>query len=223
MKRILQLFKSSDGQAMAEFAVVFPVQLLCTLGIIQFALVLVARDVVNYAAQAAARAELVGEDTQRAAAMICSTVTGATLGKRDVRLEPGLGTTAWEQTDTLGSSVSFPGWSEPIPGVTGRPGDDIVLPGWGKLQGSAHALLKTHTHTAIAHDDDSDFVEVQVLYEYELIIPGVNWVFSSHRIGGSPHLGIVRTARAPRNWAADSVGKEPYQHPEIPDMEDDDP
>lgn len=219
MKRIPQLFKSSDGQALVEFAVVFPIQLLFTLGIIQLALVLVARNVVNYAAQAAARAELVGEDSQRAAAMICSPVTGTTLGKRDVRFEPGFGGTAWEQKDKLGRSISFPGWSEPIPAETGIAGSDIVLPGWGRLRKSAYSLLKTHTHATIPHDEDSDFVEVQVLYEYELPIPAINWVFSSHRIGGAPHLGIVRTARAPKPWAGDNIGKS--EHPIIPDMEDD--
>ena len=219
MKKFLQRLKSSDGQALAEFAVVFPVQLLITLGIIQYALVLVARDVVNYAAHAAARAELVGEDTHRAAAMICSPITGTSKGARDVRLEPGYGGTAYEKEDQYGESISFPGWSSPLIPVTGPTPDDVVLPGWGRLKKSGVALLKTHTETKVAREEDEDFVEVQILYEYELPIPAVNWVFSSHRIGGHPHLGIVRTARAPKPWVNDDDAGKTDTHPPIPDVE----
>jgi len=96
-----------------------------------------------------------------------------------------------------------------------------MLPGWGRLENSGMALLKTHTHVNVPRDDqDADFVEVQVLHEYELTIPAVNWVLSSHRVGGHPHLGIVRTARAPKPWVNDDAGKDP--HPPIPDMKTED-
>jgi hypothetical protein len=43
-------------------------------------------------------------------------------------------------------------------------------------------------------------------------------VFSSHRIGGHPHLGIVRTARVPHMWVGDTDDTHP--HPPIRDIED---
>jgi len=219
--KLLKRLQSPDGQALAEFAVVFPVQLLVTLGIIQLALVLVARDVVNYAAHMAARAELVGQEPTVAAAMVCSPITGTSVGARTVRMVPGLGTTAYEQRTAYGSSISFPHWDDPLPSNTGLPGDDMELPGWGRLRKSGVSLLKTHTEVIQPRNGDKDYVEVRVLYEYELPIPAVNWLFSSHRIGGSPHLGIVRTARVPRPWFNDTRGKTP--HPVIPDMDEGSP
>ena len=56
------------GQALAEWAVVLPAVLLLTLGIIQFALVLIGKTVVNHAAFAATRAQRVGENPADAAA-----------------------------------------------------------------------------------------------------------------------------------------------------------
>jgi len=51
-----------------------------------------------------------------------------------------------------------------------------------------------------------------VLYEFELIIPAVNWVFSTHRIAGHPHLGLLRTARLPKQWVNDDSGVEPHDY-----------
>ena len=214
MKRLAAIFRSNDAQALAEWAVVFPVQLFITLGVVQLALVLVARDVVSYAAHSAARAEVVGADSQKAAAMICSAITWTTHGMRDYPVDPGFGLTV--KAERLPKTLSFPAWLGPQPsGDTGtpRPEDDIALPGWGKLENSNLALLKTHTFTTAKRSDHADFVEVQVLYEYELIIPAVNWAFSTHRINGHPHLGIVRTARVPKPWVDDERGAIP--HPEI--------
>ncbi len=61
---------------MVETAIAFPVQLLITLAIMQFCLIAGAKQVVNYAAHAAARAALVDLDHQRAAALVCSPIAG---------------------------------------------------------------------------------------------------------------------------------------------------
>ena len=81
------------GQAMVEFAIVFPIQLFLTLAMMQLAHFMIAKLVVNHAAYASARAALViregvdsdGNDWQvrasdavnRAAITICSPITGA--------------------------------------------------------------------------------------------------------------------------------------------------
>jgi len=218
MKKIIRFFRANEAQALAEFAVVFPVQLFITLAVVQLALVIAARDVVHYAAHAAARAELTGESPHQAAAMACSSVTGPALGRRDVRYDPGMiGVT--NEGPERGTSISFPHWADPIAGDTGPAEPDVVLPGWGPLQNSGRSLCKTHTHIwQHGRDNATDFVEVQVLHEYQLSIPVVNWIFSTHRIAGQPHLGIVRSARVPKPWANDEDDVVP--HPVIPDMEE---
>jgi len=212
MKQIMRLLKSDNAQALAEFAVVFPVQLLITLGIAQFALVMYARDIVTYAAHQAAWAERVGEDSHAAAYTVCSPITGKTTGDRQGRYEPA-------NTFSPGSSsgATFR-WSDAIAGQTGTGGADAVYPGWGRLRRSGISALKTHIRVITPHTEDEDYVEVSVMHEYELIIPFVNWIFSSHRIGGVPHLGIVRTARAQKYSAGHQ--EDAQTHPPIREMED---
>ena len=63
-------FRGERGQALVEYAIVFPIQLMMTLAIIQLAQIFVAKQVVEYAAFCGARANLVGlpeTDVQRAA------------------------------------------------------------------------------------------------------------------------------------------------------------
>ena len=91
----LRQFSSSHserGQAIAEFAIAFPILLLIVLGIIQISLMFVARGVVEYAAYAAARAEVVGEDPAHAAQFVCSAISGPSY-------TPGTGRT-----------ITVPGW-----------------------------------------------------------------------------------------------------------------
>lgn len=65
MKRL----NDTKGQALVEFALVFPLQLVVVLFILQMALIQVGRAVVGYAAYCAARAEIMGQDPQEAAAI----------------------------------------------------------------------------------------------------------------------------------------------------------
>ncbi|RME05120.1 MAG: hypothetical protein D6805_00685 [Planctomycetota bacterium] len=69
-----RVMRREDGQAMVEFVLVFPVQLLFTLGIIQICLLFIGKQITEYAAFCAARAALVGEDAKKAAVLACSTV-----------------------------------------------------------------------------------------------------------------------------------------------------
>ena len=88
----MSLLKKQDGQAVVEFAMIFPVQLLVTLIILQLAFLYVASQVVSYAAFAAARAELVGESAEDAADAICTPVAGI----RDL--------------SAMGPPIQYPGW-----------------------------------------------------------------------------------------------------------------
>lgn len=64
------------GQALVEFAIVFPLQLLIVLGLLQLMQILVAKEMLTWAAFAAARAELVGESGQEAASLVMAPVSG---------------------------------------------------------------------------------------------------------------------------------------------------
>ncbi|MFW6162736.1 MAG: TadE/TadG family type IV pilus assembly protein [Planctomycetota bacterium] len=68
--------RDERAQVMVETAIAFPVQLLITLGIMQFCLIAGGKQIVNCAAHAAARAALVDLDTNRAAALVCSPIAG---------------------------------------------------------------------------------------------------------------------------------------------------
>ena len=72
--------RRSAGQALVEYAIVFPIQLIITLAIIQLAHIFIARQVLDYAAFCAARARLVGlglAESRRAALIPISAIAGA--------------------------------------------------------------------------------------------------------------------------------------------------
>lgn len=96
-----------SGQAVAEFALAFPLLLLIVLGVIQISLMFVARAVVEYAAFAAARAEIVGEDPQRAAEMVCSCIAGPsyTQGTGKTFSVPGWGVLPRSESSSIKTSV----------------------------------------------------------------------------------------------------------------------
>jgi len=115
--------RGEGAQAMVEFAFAFPLQLLIMFAIMQLALIYVARQVVTYASYSAARAAMVTVDPRdaarraaRAAALVCSPITGGTVA--------GSAFTAGELTS---------------------PPNMIHIPGWGYLPKSGVSLqLKTY-------------------------------------------------------------------------------
>ena len=98
------------GQVLVEAAIAFPIQLLITLAIMQYCLIAVGKQVVNYAAHAAARAMLVGEDPQRAAAFICSPIAGSNCvpGLADPIYVPGWGNLRRSRQSQLKTVVGPP-------------------------------------------------------------------------------------------------------------------
>jgi hypothetical protein len=57
------------GQALVEFALIFPLQLMIVMCILEVSMILVGRSVVSYAAYCAAHAEVLGQDPQEAASI----------------------------------------------------------------------------------------------------------------------------------------------------------
>ena len=138
-KRFKGLIRETDtGQAMVEFVIVFPVQFLVILAVIQLSLLYIAHIVVNHAAFSAARAVLVfdergGGNAQKeaedAARIVCSSIAGTS-----TKQEGG--------------------------------GRWVTVPGWGKLLRSKGASEKTQVQ--IFSRDKQIVVEVTHDYELEI-------------------------------------------------------
>lgn len=144
-----------SGQAIVEFALAFPLQLLIIFAIIQLALIYVAKQVVTYASYAATRSAMVAETREeaedrasRTAALVCAPITGGTI---------------------TGSAFSW--------GDLTRPEAVIEVPGWGVIPKSGISYrLKTYTHTPDFSTPGE--VTVTVCHYYELIMPVVSKVFA---------------------------------------------
>ena len=194
----LKRLKSDRGQAMAEFAVAFPLQLLITLGIVQLCLVIVGAIVVDYAAKAAARAELVGEDPHQAAAFVCSPIAGSTwnaVGAQDIRV-PGWGHLNHSQQALAKTRVTI---ETPLYG--------------GGFSGQLNEVMPLDTPTS--------HVVAHVEHDFELIIPVIdamgNFVFGGRKVHGARHITLRATAIQQVPWATEPRGQ---GHKPIPDMEE---
>jgi len=90
------LLRTRRAQALVEYAIVFPLQLMLTLVLIQLGHLFVAKQILDYAAFCGARAALVGleyEDAQKAAAIPISRIAGPSGVSEPNGIEiPGWGT-----------------------------------------------------------------------------------------------------------------------------------
>ncbi len=198
MKELPASLRSQRGQALPEFAVAFPLQLLMTMGIIQLCLIIVAAIVVNYSAEAAARAELVGEDPHRAASMICSTVTGST----------------WNAA--LSEGIRVPGWGE-LPNsrqALKKTRVTIDTPLYDSY--SAERLCEVHPRQG-----NTATIVAYVEHDFELIIPVVDFmtqaVFDVVKIDGAWHMTLRARGTQQVPWADEPMGA---GHAQITDIGD---
>jgi hypothetical protein len=151
------------GQALAEFAFAFPLQLFIIFCIMQLALLYVGKQMVTYASYRAARAAIVAEDdadayarARRTAALVCSPITGATVAGSNFTLA---------ELQSQDNVLEVPGWgAQPKSGISYR--------------------LKTYVHP-IRYPAPGE-VEVTVTHYYELVFPVVNWAFA-WLVGSGPH------------------------------------
>ena len=143
------------GQALAEFAFAFPLQLLIMFAIMQLALLYVAKQVVRYASYSGARSAMVGDTAEEAyrrarlaAALACTPITGPTV------TGSGFG---YAELQSPQSMVEVPGWGYvPKSGISRR--------------------LKTYVAAPLL--SESGEVTVTVTHYYELIFPVVNHAFA---------------------------------------------
>ncbi len=145
----------SDGQALAEFAVVFPFQLFITFGLIQIMLLMASSLVVNFATYRCARAALVNYNSSQK----------VTVGSTSYSLEEYIKPVA---QITL-SPLAFHG-------IAGESSENIYIPGWGYLRGSGVAAAKI----SLTFDSDEigtqELIITRLTFKQELLIPVVDRV-----------------------------------------------
>jgi hypothetical protein len=158
------------GQAIAEFAFAFPLQLLIMFAIMQLAMMYVAKEVLTYASYSAARSAMVAdaagrdpvESARKSAALICAPITG-----------PSVAGSSASRAYLNAARIEVPGWG-PIPNSGVSRGLKTIISGYREEEGE---------------------VEVTVTHYYELSFPVVGRVFAwLHRT--SPR--DVETVAGPR-------------------------
>ncbi len=178
--------KHEKGQAVVEYAIMFPILLMFTLGIIQLSLLFVARHVVEYAAFCAARAMLVEDDpeiaqgnAERAAHIVCSAIAGRS------------------GVQASSNPIEIPGWG--------------VLPRYAASERKTRVERVGSREPDVITPETA--ICVEVTHEFELIVPVVNSIvykLGDPRVGmrnvsyekyGAPHVPIHGRATLARPWS----------------------
>lgn len=137
------------GQAIVEYALVFPLQLMLTLGVIQLAHLFVAKQVLEYGAYCGARAKMIGlsdADARTAALIPISKITGVS------------GVAAPDD-----SNIVLPGWGKLPKGGAAREKTK-------REDGSDGIVFNTRT------DAGTEIIECEIYHNYELSVPVGNLV-----------------------------------------------
>lgn len=170
------------GQAIVEYAIVFPIQLMLTLGVIQLAHLFVAKQVLEYGAYCGARAKLIGltdAEARKAAIIPISKIAGV-------------------------SGATMPDWIE-LPGWGTLPKSGAAREKTKREDGSEGIVFSTKT------DAGTEIVECTIYHNYELSVPvgnlvaaGVGSVFLldegdvNREWGRAPHVRMRAYAALPR-------------------------
>jgi TadE-like protein len=135
--------RSAAGQVIVEYAIVFPLQLMFTLAIVQLAHMFVARQILEYGAFCAARSAAVAE----------SGVSHELIEENALR------------------AAAFP--ISRVAGKSGYEYDDeaMTVPGWGPLDGSTAALNKTRVTISEEKIGGSTVIRCALRHDYELMVP----------------------------------------------------
>lgn len=172
--------RSDCGAVLAELALVFPLQLLVTMGIVQMGLLCVGHRIVQYAAFSAARAALVAEpneqmsDATRAAQIVCATIAG-----RSSRGSPS-------------DRAEIPGWGKEA------------------LNRFPFSVEKTRLKSLTVSPTTSSKageVTAEIEHDFELVVPVVNLVFAFgadflNITGGAPSKDEARNRRVSERYGA---------------------
>jgi len=170
------------GQALVEYAIVFPLQLMMTLAIIQLAQIFVAKQVVEYAAFCGARAKLVGlsDDEARAAAVIPLSGICGSDPMLDGAGTPPLTGAAGNTTAPHAFSMILPGWGSRtmssatyqaiLAGIPAGPDGDAERAQLNQFYNTAQTQYLSGCGTA----SNADFTPVNQS-QSNAALPGVGW------------------------------------------------
>ncbi len=186
--------RRESGQAIAEFAIVFPLLLLIVLAVVQVSLFYVAKQITDYAAFSAARAELVGEDPHHAAAFVCSAIAGPTYPEGEVSGPihvPGWGALPRSESSLLKTEVDI---LDPIGNRSG----------WVEVQ-------VTHYYELVVPVANLIFTPIGRAARREDVPEGL---FTDRY--GAPHLVLRSRYKRAVPWDTELDGA--VGHPEIPDL-----
>lgn len=161
--------KNDRGSVLLEFIIVMPVLLLLIFGTVQFALILMAKQLTQYAAFNAARAAIVYNPKDYR-------VPNATEGK-------GFFSNSGPVHQAAVTSLAFFGFSG------GKEANKVEVPGWGKIPGSAN--IKNQVSIG---SDSQDLMEAQeipavkvtVNFNFPMLIPYAAEVIGYFHAGGNP-------------------------------------
>ena len=166
--------RNDRGQAIVEYAIVFPIQLMLTLGVIQLAHIFVAKQVLEYGAYCGARAKMIGlsdNDARTAALIPISKIAGVS----------GVSTP---------DSIILPGWG--------------TLPKFGAAAEKTQTDFRTYTeaNTQVVSCTLQHNYELSVPVG-NLVVAGIGSVFlldesEVDRYGGAPHIRMRAYAALPK-------------------------
>ena len=162
--------KNDRGSVLLEFIIVMPVLLLLIFGTVQFALILMAKQLTQYAAFNATRAAIV-------------------YNPKDYRVPNSSGGGGFFESsgpvhEAAVTSLAFFGFRG------GKDDDKVEVPGWGKIPGSANIRKQVSIGS-----DSMDLMEAQqipavkvtVNFKFPLIIPYAAEVIGYFHAGGNPN------------------------------------
>ncbi|MFH0911476.1 MAG: TadE family protein [Planctomycetota bacterium] len=144
--------KGRAGQALVEFAVAFPLQLILVFGLMQLALLYVSTLVVNFTAYRCARAAIVGEHRS---------VAGGGLSGVDVVAQTLLSPLAGGHRD-----------------ADYAPPEKVTIPDWGPIHRSDEAAAKLHVEIFEPRGEEAGSVTALVEFNQELVFPFVDRILA---------------------------------------------
>ena len=160
--------KNDRGSVLLEFIIVMPVLLLLIFGTVQFALILMAKQLTQYAAFNAARAAIV-------------------YNPKDYRVPNSSGGGGFFESsgpvhEAAVTSLAFFGFSG------GKEANKVEVPGWGKIPGSANIRNQVSIGS-----DSMDLMEAQqipavkvtVIFRFPMLIPYAAEVIGYFHAGGN--------------------------------------
>lgn len=152
------LQSGSDGQAMLEFVLVFPVVLLLVMGIIEFSLLTNAHQMVDLSAFHTARSAAVGGNYRMATAISCIPTSPSAVGGIDPGTIPGLAQIAQLLDDIIG-----------IPHAVEKATFGYFL----TLVGSDITYYDSHDKK-VSKVSDASYLQSKIVYCYPLKFPVIS-------------------------------------------------